>query len=59
LHIFIITRAGAVIEPGDIITRCSACLARFKVLVFVVDTDNIPRTASGKVQKHMLKKIGE
>jgi fatty-acyl-CoA synthase len=52
---FIIGRSGAVIESGDIIAHCSSRLARFKVPVFVVVTDAIPRTASGKVQKHLLK----
>jgi fatty-acyl-CoA synthase len=52
---FIIPRLGAVIDPGHIISHCSARLARFKVPVFVVITDTIPRTASGKVQKHLLR----
>jgi fatty-acyl-CoA synthase len=52
---FIIARPDAVIESGDIITHCNARLARFKVPVYVVITDTIPRTASGKVQKHLLK----
>jgi fatty-acyl-CoA synthase len=56
---FIIARAGAVIDPDQIIAHCSAQLARFKVPVLVVVTDKIPRTASGKVQKHLLKNIGD
>lgn len=52
---FIIPRIGAVIEPGDVIAHCNARLARFKVPVFVEITDSIPRTASGKVQKHLLR----
>jgi fatty-acyl-CoA synthase len=56
---FVIGRNGAIIEPDDIITFCNTRLARFKVPVYVVVTDTIPRTASGKVQKHLLKNIGE
>jgi fatty-acyl-CoA synthase len=52
---FIIPRPGAVIEPGEVIAHCNARLARFKVPVSVVVTDSIPRTASGKVQKHLLR----
>jgi fatty-acyl-CoA synthase len=52
---FIIARPGASVEPDAIITHCCVRLARFKVPVFVVITDAIPRTASGKVQKHLLK----
>jgi fatty-acyl-CoA synthase len=53
---FVIARAGATIEPGSIIAHCNERLARFKVPVFVEITDNIPRTASGKVQKHLRRK---
>jgi fatty-acyl-CoA synthase len=52
---FIIARPGTVIEPSYIISHCNVRLARFKVPVFVVVTAFIPRTASGKVQKHLLK----
>jgi fatty-acyl-CoA synthase len=56
---YVIGRNGAIIEPDDIITYCNTRLARFKVPVYVVVTGTIPRTASGKVQKHLLKNIGE
>jgi fatty-acyl-CoA synthase len=52
---FIIARPGAAVEPDAIIAHCSARLARYKVPVFIVITDTIPRTASGKVQKHLLR----
>jgi fatty-acyl-CoA synthase len=52
---FIIPRTGVVLEPDQIIAHCNARLARFKVPVYVTVTDTIPRTASGKVQKHLLK----
>jgi fatty-acyl-CoA synthase len=52
---FVIPKLGITIEAADIIAHCNARLARFKVPVFVVITDVIPRTASGKVQKHLLR----
>jgi fatty-acyl-CoA synthase len=55
---YIIPRPGASIEPDAIVAHCRARLARFKVPVSVIITDDIPRTASGKVQKHLLKDRG-
>jgi fatty-acyl-CoA synthase len=52
---FIIARPGAYVEAAQIIAHCRVRLARFKIPVFVVITDEIPRTATGKVQKHLLK----
>jgi fatty-acyl-CoA synthase len=51
---FVIARAGASLSEAQVIEHCRARLARFKVPVRVVVTDSIPRTASGKVQKHLL-----
>ena len=51
---FVIPRAGASLAEQQVIEHCRARLARFKVPVRVVITDAIPRTASGKVQKHLL-----
>ena len=39
----------------SVTAHCRARLARYKVPASVVITDNIPRTASGKVQKHILR----
>jgi fatty-acyl-CoA synthase len=52
---FIIARPGAVLTPELIIKHCAARLAKYKVPVSIIFTDTIPRTASGKVQKHLLK----
>lgn len=54
-------RAYIVLAPGREITveavleHCLARLAKFKVPASVVITDTVPRTASGKVQKHLLR----
>jgi fatty-acyl-CoA synthase len=52
---FIILRQGSTLDPNMIIDHCRARLARFKVPTSVVIADTIPRTASGKVQKHLLR----
>jgi acyl-CoA synthetase (AMP-forming)/AMP-acid ligase II len=39
----------------DVIAHCNARLARYKVPKSVFVTDAIERTASGKVQKHVLR----
>ena len=51
---FVIPRAGASLSEAQVITHCAARLAKFKVPVRVVIAESIPRTASGKVQKHLL-----
>ncbi len=51
---FVIPRAGASLSEEQVIAHCRARLAKFKVPVRAVITDAIPRTASGKVQKHLL-----
>lgn len=39
----------------DILSHCAACLATFKRPLRVVFVETIPRTASGKAQKHILR----
>jgi fatty-acyl-CoA synthase len=51
----IIAVAGQSVTPEMIVTHCKAQLASFKVPKSVVMAATIPRTASGKVQKHLLK----
>jgi fatty-acyl-CoA synthase len=46
---------GKSITPEAIIGHCNARLAKFKVPKTAVVGEAIPRTASGKVQKHLLK----
>ncbi len=52
---YVIPVAGSSISPNQIIAHCAARLAKFKVPKTAVITDTIPRTGSGKVQKHILK----
>jgi fatty-acyl-CoA synthase len=46
---------GLSITPEAVIAHCTARLAKFKVPKTAVIGEPIPRTASGKVQKHLLK----
>lgn len=46
--------AGNTLTAADILTYCKTRLAGYKSPKSVVLTDAIPRTASGKVQKHLL-----
>lgn len=46
---------GQVITPEQVIAHCARRLAKFKVPKTAVIGEPIPRTASGKVQKHLLK----
>jgi acyl-CoA synthetase (AMP-forming)/AMP-acid ligase II len=43
------------LEAEGVIAHCRARLARYKCPASVVITDDMPRTASGKVQKHLLR----
>jgi fatty-acyl-CoA synthase len=52
---YVIPVPGQSITPDEVIAHCTARLAKFKVPKTAVITDAIPRTASGKVQKHILK----
>ncbi len=54
-HAHVIPVSGQTITPDAIIAHCSTRLARFKIPRAVIITDSIPRTASGKVQKHLMR----
>jgi fatty-acyl-CoA synthase len=52
---YLIPRAGAAIDAAQVLAHCGTRLARFKVPVTVAIVETIPRTASGKVLKHVLR----
>jgi fatty-acyl-CoA synthase len=52
---YVVAAPGRVITPEAVIAHCAARLARFKVPKTAVVGQPIPRTASGKAQKHLLK----
>jgi fatty-acyl-CoA synthase len=53
---YVIPVPGKTITAEEVIAHCASRLAKFKVPQdSAVITDAIPRTASGKVQKHLLR----
>jgi fatty-acyl-CoA synthase len=51
----VVIRAGAQLDAAAIAAHCSARLARYKVPRHVEIVASLPRTASGKIQKHSLR----
>ena len=52
---YVIPAPGRMLTEEAVIAHCTRRLAKFKVPQSAVITDAIPRTASGKVQKHLLR----
>jgi len=52
---YIVVAPGKALTSEEVLDHCRAKLARYKVPATVVFTDSIPRTASGKVQKTLLR----
>jgi fatty-acyl-CoA synthase len=52
---FVVLKAGGVLDPAVLATHCAARIARYKVPKEFRLTDALPRTASGKIQKHILR----
>lgn len=52
---FIVVKPGCVVDPADLASHCSARIARYKVPKEFLLTQALPRTASGKIQKHILR----
>lgn len=58
-HAYVVPLPGRTIEPEQIIQKCKASLARFKVpkQVFVLSADELPKTATGKIQKFKMQGV--
>lgn len=54
---FIVTRPGQQVSPEELRTFCRDNLAHFKVPSSFEFVDALPRTASGKVQKYLLRQM--
>ena len=54
-RVYVIPVPGRTVSGDDILEHCRQRLATFKVPKTAVITDILPRTASGKLQKHILK----
>jgi fatty-acyl-CoA synthase len=56
---YVIRRPGCLVEAENLKAHVLTQLARFKVPRDIVFVDDLPRTALGKVQHFMLRKLGE
>ena len=56
---YVIPVPGSTVSEEGILDHCRQRLARFKVPKTVIVTDTLPRTASGKLQKHILRARAE
>jgi fatty-acyl-CoA synthase len=54
-RVYVIPVPGQSITGEEVLAHCAGRLAKFKVPKSAVVTDSIPRTASGKTQKHLLR----
>jgi fatty-acyl-CoA synthase len=54
-RVYVIPVPGRSITREEVIAHCMQRLAKFKVPKSAVITDRLPRTATGKLQKHLLK----
>jgi acyl-CoA synthetase (AMP-forming)/AMP-acid ligase II len=52
---FVVPRSGVTIDPAEVIAWCRERIANYKVPRFVEVVDALPATASGKVQKFILR----
>lgn len=55
---YIRTKSGVSLSAHDVHDFCKGKIARYKVPKFVFFVDEYPMTASGKIQKYLLKDIG-
>ncbi|MFI2478561.1 class I adenylate-forming enzyme family protein [Nocardia xishanensis] len=55
---FVVPAAGCAFDPDALRSACLRALAKYKVPVDFVEVTTIPRTGSGKVRRHLLKRTG-
>ncbi|MEG1608198.1 MAG: AMP-binding protein [Mucinivorans sp.] len=55
---YVRTTDGVTLCEGDVLAFCKGRIARYKTPKFVFFVDEYPLTASGKIQKYLLKDIG-
>jgi benzoate-CoA ligase family protein len=52
---FCVARSGAVIDPDELLAHCRSTMASFKRPRRIVAVDELPKTATGKVQRFALR----
>ncbi len=54
-HAFVVLRPGAIVEPDELRQFARDNLAHFKVPQWITIVDELPKTATGKIQKYVLR----
>jgi fatty-acyl-CoA synthase len=55
-YAFLVLQPGASISHADLRAHCAARIAGYKLPKYFVVMDKLPRTGSGKIQKHVIRK---
>jgi fatty-acyl-CoA synthase len=55
---FVVVKPGCILDPAALAIHCAARIARYKVPKEFLAMEALPRTASGKIQKHLLRARG-
>jgi fatty-acyl-CoA synthase len=55
---WVVPRAGATVLPDQVRAHCKGQIAHYKAPQYVEIVDQLPRTVTGKVRKHVLKEWG-
>ncbi len=58
---WVVPRSGASVTPAELKHYCHGQIAHFKIPQYIMIVENLPRTVTGKIRKHVLKEsaIGE
>jgi len=56
---YVVTMPGATVDEADIIAFCRAGLASFKRPRKVVTVTELPKTATGKIQRYRLRALAQ
>jgi O-succinylbenzoate-CoA ligase len=54
-HAYVVLAEGAALTAADVVASLEGRLARYKIPKDVVFVDQLPRTATGKLQKHLIR----
>jgi acyl-coenzyme A synthetase/AMP-(fatty) acid ligase len=52
---YVVARPGETVDPDEVVAFCRAGLAAFKRPRLVVQVEELPRTATGKIQRYRLR----
>ena len=57
VHAFVILKSGAKLTEADVVSHCSGLIGRHKLPRGVTFLDELPLTASGKIQRFQLREM--